>query len=185
MTDNGDEGVIKVSESGLSRVRLIRDGDQQSPRKEFYHLGHAITAYSGGYLEVDEDNGPLGDVWLEALSLTADWSEASTLFERYCAIHHLAVTYRTDQPAVIWYLMAEDFHEVDNPLEAIRAEAREYQSWAEGDVWGIVIETRPTEEDEWEEEPGLSFWGLIGGDYAEKAVREAFGGQGEGPAETG
>jgi len=183
-----DDDVLETSEDGRFRVRLILDdsGDL-NPRKEFDHLSHVITAYADDYINIDKDNGPLGTEWDEYLSLAADWSEAVTLFKRYCSIYHRAVTlFETpnEGAAAVWYLMAEDFHEVDSPADYLKAEAQEYRSWAEGDMWGYVVEELqtwrrvdpatddPEERQEWGATDD-SCWGLIGRECAEEAARDA------------
>lgn len=175
---------IQTSEDGRTRVRLVHDDDPVHPREEYDHLGHVITIHHSRYTDIDKNAGPLADVWDEALSLTADRGAAVDLFERYCRIYHLAATlYDTphEGPSAIWYLAAEDFWQVENPAEFLKGERNEYRNWAEGDVWGHVIEhevkwgrvNTPAETmTTWETVE--SCWGFIGREYAEEAAREAF-----------
>jgi hypothetical protein len=72
----------------------------------------------------------------------------------------------------------------EHMTEALSVDVDEYSRWAVGEVYGYVIERRPTTEphpdchaihvhdvDEWEHVDSL--WGLIGDDYAEQEARRA------------
>lgn len=176
-----------LKEEGRYRVRLVPDESYSfNPRTDYDHIDHAITLPTNAYADIDSDFGPLNDVW-NRLVYEYRWSEAAEIFERYCRVYNVAVTlYDTPNNGAnaIWYLMAEDLHEVNDPAEYLKAQRDEYRSWAEGDVWGYVVDEKrrwvrddtddpvPETREDWEETDD-SCWGYIGHQWAEEAALEA------------
>lgn len=171
--------ILKVSEDGLYRVRLVVDEDCETPR-EPDSLSHVVTVPSSRYVNVDKTGGPLGDGW----DRIKDRPDAMDLFERWARTFHGAITLR-DTPErganAIWYLMPD--HDATDPADYLECERRVYREWAEGEAYGYVIEEqvtryRITGDDPvstWEPDSGESGgWGLIGFDYARTTALDAF-----------
>lgn len=175
--------IIDATEDGRFRVRLIQDEDAPSPRDDRDTLAHVITidTHLGCYLPVDKDGGPLAEAW-SRVSWNR-WKGVDT-FTRYAAIYHGAIVIesRPERGAVsLWYLMGEDAEDLGILPEAyLDAERAEYQAWADGEVYGYVIEEavrwvradapRETHTD-WREVD--SCWGHYGFEWAISAAREA------------
>lgn len=194
MTNYREGEILKID--GRYRVRLTTDESFSfSPRADYDHIDHVITASSHHYHErIDEDLGPLAGIW-NRLITSYDWPEAAEIFQRYCAITHRAVTLHDNplnaSPVAIWYLMAEDLHEVGDPVKYLKAQRDEYRSWAEGDVWGYIVEERQLWHRHLKEDPSLppvdqryewvrtddSCWGIIGYKWAEQEALNALDGR--------
>lgn len=66
--------------------------------------------------------------------------------------------------------LATDFTDPDAAAHSLM---KEYTSWSEGDVYGVITESFRKENDEWVRvEEVDSCWGYIGGEYAQKIVNE-------------
>lgn len=166
------------------RVRLVYDMNAQNPRDEFDHVANVVTLPNARHTDVDKEGGPLAYGWrylLDRYYLT----EAAETFERWARIFHGAVTMYDsshDGAACVWYLTGEVIERegIADPMACLKAERDEYRAWAEGDVWGYVIERRVTwtlmdADDEmhtWEHEE--SCFGFYGLEYAEESASEAF-----------
>lgn len=177
-----EELIIETSQDGRFRVRLVVDTNPVNPRKDRENLAHVITPTQSRYLPVDEDGGPLQHGW-DHFSMRPD-SEA--LFTRWARIYHGAavVEHRPAQGAwSLWYLTADDVADagIPDPEACIREEIAEYQAWADGEVFGYVIEKAV----QWGRRDGQegsmttwdhvdSLWGLVGYEYAEQAAKEEF-----------
>lgn len=169
--------ILKVSDDGRFRVRLVADEDCESPR-ESDSLSHVVTVPHSHYRNVDKSGGPLGDGW----DRIKDQTNAMDLFERWARIFHGAVTLR-DTPErgadAIWYLMPDN--DASDPAAYLECELRDYRLWAEGDTYGCVIEKTVTyvevegdrSLDQWEG-VGDDLWGLIGFEYARDTALAAF-----------
>lgn len=173
--------IVKTSEDGRYRVRLESDPDPEAhnPRTESDHLSHVITPTQSRYIDVDKDGGPLQEGW-NHFSVRPD---SEKLFLRWVAAFHGAevIEHRPERGAWgFWYLMPEQFSEVSDPKAYLEAEIQEYRAWADGEVYGWIIERRQgwtaddgsgATQETWERED--SRWGLIGSGYAlEEAERE-------------
>lgn len=175
--------IITTTDDGRYRLRLVVDADPVNPRRDYDHLCHVITPTQRDYIDVDTDvdtdGGPLQYGW-DHFSTRPD-SEA--LFIRWARMVHGAVVIE-HRPARgawgLWYLMPDQFGETSDPEKCLRAEITEYQAWADGEVYGYIIEedttwtrtgtseTRTT----WEEVE--SRWDFIGYDYALSAAKSEF-----------
>jgi hypothetical protein len=174
---NGE--TIKITPDGtMMRLVLQLDEDPQNPRDEYDHLDHMIS--------VDEckGSGPLGYAWQYYRGRCYRGRDAVALFTRYAAW--------AGAPTLVWspprdvdrifYLPRESVSEVGDQQTYLSAQAEEYAAWADGDVWGYVIERRVTwhhadhESDDtmetWEHVD--SCWGFYGRAYAEEAAHEAW-----------
>lgn len=170
-----DNDVVKVSDEGRFRVRLVGDEDCQTPR-ESDSLSHVVTVPTFRYQNVDKTGGPLADGW-DRIKHRPD---AMDLFERWARIFHGAVTLR-DTPAgagasAVWYVLPGEEYPND-PTAYLECEARAYRQWADGETYGWITEEIKfwTDGDggtlaTWEEVD--SCWGLIGYDYARTAALE-------------
>lgn len=180
-----------VETSGKYRVRLVvqEDGENANPRTEQdCNLANVITPAGQRYIDVDKDGGPLQDGW----DRVSGRDDAVDVFTRWAKIFHGAVVIE-DRPHdgawSIWYMTAENQAQIVTPAEeAVRLEIEEYRLWAEGEVYGYVIEkdvTRIPRDAEDRDDPDVddetrewedveSCWGYIGRDYATTMAREAF-----------
>jgi hypothetical protein len=170
--------VLKTS--GQYRVRLEQDSDPVNPREDYDHVTYVVTVPDSHYVDV-AGPGPLSDRW----DHIKHRSDAVDLFTRWARISHSAVVEHhtpNNGPVSVWYMLPEGIAEVTNPLEYLRGDVQEYQNWADGEVYGYIIEKsveweRADGEDEtrttWEEVEDGSCWGLIGFDYAAQAAEEA------------
>ncbi len=167
------------------RVTIHRDTDPSNPRDMSGDPVHVLTVPSREYVDVDKDPGPWGSVWRDLLSRYR-WSRAIEIVQRWARLNG-AYTYDHDPytgARSLWYLTREDAADWTDPDAALKAYAEEYQAWAEGDVYGYVIEREVT----WQRVDGPdagrrrtdwetveSVWGFYGPDmgYVEQEAREA------------
>lgn len=185
--------------AGKYRLRLVIQEDSESfnPRLERdCNLTNVITLRDQDYIDVDETGGPLQDAW-DHFSYNRTDGEAVKLFTRYA--RYRGVTVIEDRPHngawALWYVMPGKLAETTWTAEkVIESEQAEYRRWAEGEVYGHIVEKDVTriprdaedrndpeldgETREWEEVD--SCWGYIGREYAEEAAREAFASYAEG-----
>lgn len=163
------------------RVSIQHDDDPESPRGMTDYPAHVLTVPSREYVDVDKDPGPWGSHWRHLLD-RYDWSSAITIIERYAALTggHTYDHAPFNGARSVWYLTREDADGWTDPSATLKAFADEYQAWADGDVYGYVIEQRvawqrvddPTvTTDRWEVVE--SCWGFYGPDrkYVEEEAR--------------
>lgn len=177
--------------AGRYRVRLEvqQDAQNYNPRHNDDNLANVITLKGQRYIDVDENGGPLEEGWKR---IEDTYVDAVPIFTRWARIFHGAtvVEHRPYEGAwSLWYVMPDKAAETTwTPEKIIEAEIREYQAWAEGDVWGYVIEKSltwipkdgevedgddlPDELTTWEHVD--SCWGFVGREYAEDAARREF-----------
>jgi hypothetical protein len=172
---NGE--TIETTPDGTMRLVLHLDEDPQNPREDYDHLDHMIS--------VDEcdGSGPLAHAWQYYRGRCYRGRDAVALFTRYAAW--------AGAPTLVWspprdvdrvfYLPCESVSEVGDPQAYLSAQAEEYAAWADGEVYGYVIEQRATwrrDDDHdatmetWEHVD--SCWGFYGRAYAEEAARETW-----------
>lgn len=180
-----------VETAGRYRVRLEVQEDNASanPRTDQdCNLANVITLKGQRFINIDENGGPLAHGW----DHFADRENGAHLFIRWARIFHGVVAVEEnpyDGARAIWYVMPDKLAETTWTAErVIEAEVREYWLWANGEVYGHVIEksvTRIPRDAEDRDDPGLddettewehveSCWGYVGREYAEEAAREAF-----------
>jgi hypothetical protein len=172
---------IETMERDGYRVRIEQDPFPSHPREDRDSGVHALTIDTrhGHYLEVDEDGGPLAEQW-ERISWRKD---AIDLFKRYARIYHGAVVverYRQDGPVVLWYMTEADVKEagIEDPAAYIEDDIREYEQWADNEVYGYTVEKRvswkrcgtaPSDEQYmWTWETVAEEWDIFGLDDARK-----------------
>ncbi|MEV5136277.1 hypothetical protein AB0K71_15595 [Streptomyces syringium] len=174
--------VIATSTDGRFRVRLVPDECATNPREDFDHRAHVITidTHLGHYAPIDKDGGPLAGAWDRV-----SWNRRRgiDIFTRWAGIFHNAIVIESRPkrgPVSLWYLLREDAEDLGMLPEAyLDAERAEYEAWAEGDVYGYVVEEAVdwlrADVDEamttWEEVD--SCWGHYGYDWAASAARAA------------
>jgi hypothetical protein len=106
-------------------------------------------------------------------------------FERYLRIVHGATTIVTveDRDLTVWIFDTSDYRAHighTGPID-VTGEHTEWRAWADGDVYGVVVENRHTgttlwddggidEVEQWRQVDSL--WGLYGHDYATGTARE-------------
>jgi hypothetical protein len=175
-----------IAEHGDWRMRLEQDEDPLNPRTDYDHIESVVTVPSREYLPVDKDGGPLSAQWQRLLDRYRH-RDAIELFVRYAQLYHGAVCrvqYPRNGPVSVWYLTREVYdgpNGTPDPAAYLKGQADEYESWAEGDVWGYIIERRVswTRDDDpnqhmrtWETVD--SCWGFIGYTYAEQEAQQAW-----------
>lgn len=166
------------------QVSIHLDEDPQNPRNMSDDPIHVLTVPGSGYIDVDADPGPWGDYWRRLLD-RYDWFTAIELIERYArTVGAYTYDHAPHQGArSVWYLTREDAADWDDPGAALKAYAEEYQAWAEGEVYGYVIEREAT----WQRVDGSeagerrttwehvdSVWGFYGPgtEYVEQEARD-------------
>lgn len=173
--------VLETAGKYRVRVEVQQDSESSNPRTEQDNLTNVITPTQQRYIDVDKDGGPLQYGW-DYFSTRAD---SEKLFIRWARMVH-GITVVEDRPHdgawSFWYITPEKLAETTWPAEkAIEAEIREYRMWAEGEVYGFIIEKSThwvsedhggAEMDTWEHED--SCWGYIGRENVEDAAREVF-----------
>ncbi|MFJ9827728.1 hypothetical protein ACIRSU_25695 [Streptomyces sp. NPDC101160] len=176
--------VLSTTDDGRFRVRLVLDEHPENPRND-ETLVHALTidTHLGQYHPVDTDGGPLAWAW-DRLK----WNRRNgvDIFTRYVSIMHGGTVIESAPdcgPRSLWYVTGEEALAIDGGLLTegyVEAEMQEYEAWAEGDVWGFVVEkrvdwTRDDDPDEsmqtWEEVD--SCFGFYGGLFARAQARDA------------
>ncbi|MFI0985045.1 hypothetical protein [Streptomyces exfoliatus] len=177
--------IIATTEDDRFRVRLVRDEAPANPREHGSGRVHVLTidTHLGRYLPVDADGGPLAAAW-DRLKWDR-WKGVET-FIRYVSIMHGGIVLESapqSGPRSLWYMTGDEILALDAGLLTegyVEAEMEEYEAWAEGDVWGYVIEeyadwTRDGRPDE-----SMTTWGevdsgfdLYGGPWARACAREA------------
>ncbi|PCG86387.1 hypothetical protein CIB93_09145 [Streptomyces sp. WZ.A104] len=175
--------IIATTDDGRFRVRLATDEHATNPRHDYDHLAHVITVdtHLGQYEPVDKDGGPLAEAW-NRVSWNR-WKGIET-FTRWASIFHNAIVIESRPahgPVSLWYLMREDAEDLGMlPEGYLDAERKEYEAWAEGDVYGYIVEeavdwVRADDEGEtmstWEEVD--SCWGHYGYEWATAEARRA------------
>jgi hypothetical protein len=185
MEINMSDDVLATTDDGRFRVRLVRDEHAENPRNDGETLVHVITidTHLGQYHPVDKDGGPLAGAW-ERLKWNR-WTGVD-IFTRYVSIMHGGIVLESSPergPRSLWYVTGEEARAIDGGLLTegyVEAEMQEYEAWAEGDVWGFIVEervgwTRDDDPDEsmetWEHVD--SCFGFYGKPYARSQAREA------------
>ncbi|WLW38539.1 hypothetical protein [Streptomyces phage Vanseggelen] len=171
------ENTIEVFEQGHHRVRIVTDENVLNPRRDYDHLVHVLTidTHLNQYIAVDPDGGPLAEHW-EDIAWRPD---APEIFARYVRAFHGGVVIEDrghGRPVTLWYLTREDIeqHGITDPTQTILDELQEYRYWADGEVFGYVVEQ------ELEYRPGRTVWdevdslyGLYGYAYAKEQAQQA------------
>lgn len=124
------------------RVTIHSDDDPANPRENNDAPVHVLTVPDRDYVDVDADPGPWGECWRRLLGAGRYWSEAIEIMERYARIYG-GFTYEHCPhrgARSLWYITATDAAEFGDPDAALKAYAAEYEAWAEGHVYGYVIE---------------------------------------------
>ena len=169
------------------RVSIYQDDDADSPRDMCDDAVHVLTVPSREYIDVDKDPGPWGAQWRELLSRYG-WEPAIEIVTRWARIHghHVYENAPVRGTRSLWYLTREDAEREGwaDPGAVLKAYADEYNAWAEGEVYGWVIEAERTwqrvdgpdagqREERWEHVE--SVWGYYGPgtEYVEQEAREA------------
>lgn len=195
MSDIDDTNeVIETSGNGKYRVRLETDQCPSNPRTDRdCNLANVITPKGQGYINVDEDGGPLQDGWDQFFEARESNDEAVKLFIGWArAFHDITVIEQRPHNGAwsLWYVTPEKLEEATATAEeVIETEFGEYRSWAENDVYGVIVEKRivlvPRDDEDWDD-PDLnldetdtwatveSFWGYVGHEYATSAAKETF-----------
>jgi hypothetical protein len=189
-----DDNIIETHGRYRVRLEIQQNSYGYNPRtNQDCNLTNVITPTQRGYIDVDEDGGPLQYGWDYYSTRALDCirrADAEDLFIRWARIFH-GVTVIEDRPHdgawSFWYVMPDKAKESTWPPEKIiEAEIKEYRAWAEGEVYAYVIEKSltwvpkggqevndfPGEMTTWHEEESCG--GLIGREYAEEAAKEAF-----------
>jgi hypothetical protein len=185
--------IIETTEDGRYRVRLFRDEDAgpANPRtRDDTNLVNVITLSGQGYINVDEDFGPLAESW----ERVKDHPNAVEVFTRYAtSVHGATVMYDRpyDGADAIWYFMPEKLSEVGPHITAemvIKDEIEEYQRWREDEIYAYVVEEnvlrvkvdRSTMTpipgsgvERWEKVDEAQEWGLLGYESAAEEARLA------------
>ncbi len=197
---------IVVDETETHRVKLVLDDDSSdmNPRTNFDGIvTGVVTIPTSRYAEIQDPTGTLDDAWYRLVGARPYYEgryaprDAVAIFERYVRLLGGVSEYDSphDGPPAIWYVLPEYMESVgfrpediteEKMREALEGERKEYRAWAEGDVWGIVVERKVTWQrvgsddgpfagirrahmDTWEEVE--SVWGYIGQEYAEEEAR--------------
>lgn len=179
-----------VETAGKYRVRaeLMQDSAEFNPRtNQDCNLTNVITPKGQRYINVDEDGGPLADGW----DRVAGRDDAVEVFTRWARIFHGVTVVEDrahDHAWALWYITPKNLAETTLTAEkVIEAEIEEYRKWADGEVYGWVVEkdvTRVPKDPEDVEDPDIddesrswehvdSCWGYLGRDDVEDAAREA------------
>jgi hypothetical protein len=184
--------IIATTPDGKFRARVTYMEGADNPRTDGdYHAAGVVTTYDGDYIKVADPAGDqrVSDAW-NRLEYRYEWRDAEPMIERYIRILGGVAELDTphDGPRTVWYVLPEKMRELgwederitpDEMRKVIEAERKEYRAWAEGEVYGVIIEKNVTwakveDPDEtmetWEEEE--SVWGIIGDEWAEQEARE-------------
>lgn len=175
--------IIETSGNGMYRVRLEVDRDPSNPRTDQdCNLANVITPKGQRFIDVDKDGGPLQDEW-DRLFDFYDKDKAIRVFTRWARTFHgttIAEKRPNDGAWSLWYVMPDNLSETTaTAQEVIETEFGEYRAWAEGDVYGVIVEKSV----EWASEDGDeatawetvdACWGCIGHECARSTARETF-----------
>lgn len=172
------------------RIEVQDDSYDMNPRTDRDGIvTGVVTIPESRYADVEDPTGTLGDAWRR---LTGDHGyrnrDAVRIFERYVRLLGGVSEYDTphDGPGAVWYVLPEYMEAVgfkaeeitpEKMREALEAERKEYRAWAEGDVYGYVLERIDADGDVVEELEAV--WGFIGHEYAEEEARSVFEHQAE------
>jgi hypothetical protein len=178
-----------VETAGKYRVRavMMQDSAEFNPRSnQDCNLANVITPEGQRYIDVDEDGGPLAENW----DRVAERDDAVEVFTRWARVFH-GITVIEDRPhdgaRSLWYVTPENLKETTLTADkVVEAEIEEYRRWAEGEVYGWVVEkdvTRIPKDPEDAGDPDIddesrawehvdSCWGYIGRENVEDAARE-------------
>ncbi len=169
-----------IEEAGDFRVRVVCD-ESQSEFPDF--VQSAVISMNDRYQSFNDTHG------LGAL-VRREWSERLRDFdviERWLKISHgvRAVSTVDTRDATYLVLLTEDAQSyygtpADLVQECADGDATIFSQWAEGDIYGYIVEERATWRREggdeetmetWEEVDSL--WDIYGHDHAEAEAREA------------
>lgn len=188
--------ILKTSDDGRFRVRLIADEDAsepcddgQSPLLRLDCTGYGCRAEhvmaTGRPLDDDDRIQEAAERW--GAPSGSDWR----LFEKYLRACYGTREIVTWHRGSYWYVTYDTARwrtyagwDDKHPMPAGAANMDEYKAWCEGDCWGYVIEklvhwttddgaVSPAFRDEWEQVEDGSCWGFYG-EYSREAALEAF-----------
>lgn len=177
-----DADIIEVQ--GMFRVRLQLDDSAEQPYDDgatpILQLEAGRSDYVGGHRA--EAFNKQAAPYLDAFRAFESTGQQLEVFERYLRIFHGAVKvqgWHTGYSREYGYLAFDTaaWRESVGAPDTLADEdyLAEVRAWAEGDVYGWVVEqdaTHNTEgEEDWQEVE--SCWGFYGRDYAEQAAKEA------------
>ena len=173
-----------LEQTDTLRVRIVQDDDASNPREEYDHLGSVVSVPSARYHPVDRHGGELESAW-HRLWDRYDSENGVEIFQRYARIYHGAHTLydANGSPEAVWYILPDAIaqEQISDPAALLAGERDEYRAWANGEVYGYVIERRVTwtavddpddqypDHDTWEHID--SVFGYIGYEYAAESAR--------------
>jgi hypothetical protein len=197
-----DEDVIE--EIGDYRVRLVADADPFKPDWDGQAFVLQVNGDPWSYDRVESANDNSdSDTFVDAWNHFAEgYSRAETLevFERYVRIFHgtkSLVTWNLGITREYGYVVFDtaalreewditDEYADNHPGTLAQATLDEWRNWAEGDVYGYIVEKKEfwskeyarygvvyQTEEGWDWEEVDSCWGFSGREYAEQAAKEA------------
>lgn len=133
---------VKEINEGL-RVRVFVDDSPLDPRAEFDHMGTMVMV--GGHNQIDTLEG---DLVAPLTKLMRDYGFDAAA--RYLRVFHNSVVIQLDNDGILygsrdkiraeWLSAGADMPSDDAITEWLEGEWKEYRAWAEGDVYGYVVE---------------------------------------------
>lgn len=185
---------LETTEDGRFRVVLEQDTDSGVPEGgsagHVYRCERGTVDLLGTDYDTDREAGSIRHAMVDALSrFGRDWD----LVTRYLRMWHdvVALDYLSRDYGEIVGIVTRDLAESWGcDVDTVTPELTEWEAWADGDVYGYVIEERVAlsghtstgrgyrlERECWEtvDYDDSALWGLYGREYAEEAAREAWG----------
>lgn len=182
MSDPGD--IITDDQYPRLRARLVHDQDAHQPDGDA--LAPALLAWRGDRAVFAKDVF-VPDGRHEIVHAHSHY-QSRDLFERYLRIVHAVTEIVTiDTPdLLIWIFDTADYRAHvghTGPID-LSGEHTEWLAWAQGDVFGVIVEQRHAGTTVWDDgrvddfvqwRHADSLWGLYGHDYAVVTARELLG----------
>lgn len=161
------------------RVNIVADEDGHKPEGDCMAPTLQLDGYNATIMYGDDS---FADVFNHFAEHTMNPVDA---FERYVRIFHGATSVESynvgnrREYAYVTFDTAEWRERVGAPEES-KDLLTEVRAWADGDVWGVVVEKRVTwstdeeldDMDTWEEVEAV--WGYYGHEWAEQEAREQY-----------
>jgi hypothetical protein len=185
------EDILKISDDGQWRVRLIADESPEEPYDDGQPPLLRLETLSGGAIRATHimaTGRPTDDdhrIENAAMCWGSPSGDNFRMFEKYLRAYYGTTQIETWYSGSYWYVTYDTtawraYAGLD-PGATVHIDMNDYKAWCEGDCWGYAVERNVTwhRDDDpgttmqtWEEED--SCWGYYGSDYARESALEAY-----------
>jgi len=152
--DEGD--IIKVSEDGRFRLRIVSQDYADNPRENGDYETHIASVPHPNYLTAEKDNGPYGHIMQRLSNQYGRSWDVAELFARAVrmlggvaypfdshpreGVYHVVYLTKEDVVRLNSYQFPDGSGWTFDPDKWLKSEADEYTAYAEGEVYGFIVE---------------------------------------------